>query len=482
MILKDVFKTYFDRYDTQGVFHNGFIQSIDLTSYVDFTFINDLSTAIVDSYLLNEFSNRVVLDRWKKYMKWDKDNKRFVIEPAFYNNAVNALFVYLAKSEKFFSILNTNFSSLSATEIETINHGARTGSKSYGAQTIGRDYDKVVIELMRGTETENRGTHTDTETRGAHTDNETRGTHTDTETHATYTDTENTGAHTDTINRNGYTNTENVGTHTDTETRGEHTDKETFGAHTDTETLGQRIDSENVGARSDSEDIGAQTIGTTKTEKIHPFDANDFVNDTQSIEDVSNGAQHNTKSVGAQVNGKTQGEQNNSKSFAEQENKKSFAEQVNTTGYGSQTNSNVFGAQEETNLFGAQSNSSIYGAREISNAYGAQTNSNAYGEQEISNVFGAQSNTREFGKTTNEKKARADSETRGAHTDNESISAYIDTKNRTKVLILSPEKYYMILKELADKNIYTLFADAVNSCFLSDVFTFQALENGGVIL
>lgn len=464
MIMKDVFKTYFDRYDTQGVFHNGFIQSIDLTSYVDFTFLNDLSTAIVDSFLFNEFSNRVVLDRWKKYMKWDKDNKRFVIDPLFYANAVNALFVYLAKSEKFFSILNTNFSSLSASEMETINHGARTGSKSYGAQTIGRDYDKVVIELMRGTETENRGTHTDTETRGAHTDNETRGTHTDTETHATYTDTENTGAHTDTINRNGYTNTENVGQHTDTET---------LGQHTDTETVGQRIDSENVGARSDSEDLGAQTIGTTKTEKIHPYDANNFVDDTQSVESVSNGAQHNSKSVGAQTNGKTQGEQHNSKSFAEQ---------INTTGHGAQTNSNVFGAQEETNAFGAQSNSNVYGAREISNAYGAQTNSNAYGAQEISNAYGAQQNSKTFGKTSNETKARADAETRGAHTDNESISAYIDTKTRTKVLILSPEKYYMILRELADKNIYTLFADAVNGCFLSDVFTFQALENGGVIL
>lgn len=410
MIMKDVFKTYFDKYDTQGVFHTGFIQSIDLSSYVDFTFLNDLSTAIVDSFLYNEFSNRVVLDRWKKYMKWDKDNKRFVIDPTFYTNAVNALYVYLAKSEKFFAILNTNFSTLSATEIETINHGARTGSKSYGAQTIGRDYDKVVVELMRGTETENRGTHTDTETRGAHTD---------TETHGTYTDTENKGSHTDTENHATYKDTENLG------------------ARSDSESLGQRIDSETV---------GAQTNETTKTEKIHPYDAQDFVNDTQSIENVSNGAQSNGKTTGAQANSSTTG---------------------------AQTNETTYGAQQVTNIVGAQSNSNVYGAREITNIKGGQENST---------VHGAQENTKTFGKTSNETKARADAETRGAHTDNESISAYIDTKNRTKVLILSPEKYYMILKELADKNIYTLFADAVNGCFLSDVFTFQALENGGVIL
>lgn len=410
MIMKDVFKTYFDRYDTQGVFHTGFIQSIDLSSYVDFTFINDLSTAIVDSFLFNEFSNRVVLDRWKKYMKWDKDNKRFVIDPTFYTNSVNALYVYLAKSEKFFSILNTNFSTLSATEIETINHGARTGSKSYGAQTIGRDYDKVVIELMRGTETENKGTHTDTETLGAHTD---------TETHGTYTDTENKGSHTDTENHATYKDTENLG------------------ARSDSESLGQRIDSETV---------GAQTNGTTKTEKIHPFDALDFVDDTQSVESVSNGAQSNGKTTGAQANSSTTG---------------------------AQTNETTYGAQQVTNIVGAQSNSNVYGAREITNIKGGQENST---------VHGAQENTKTFGKTSNETKARADAETRGAHTDNESISAYIDTKNRTKVLILSPEKYYMILKEFADKNIYTLFADAVKDCFLSDVYTFQALENGGVIL
>lgn len=482
MIMKDVFKTYFDRYDTQGVFHNGFVQSIDLSSYVDFTFLNDLSTAIVDSYLYNEFSNRVVLDRWKKYMKWDKDNKRFIIDPNFYTNAVNALFVYLAKSEKFFAILNTNFSTLSATEIETINHGARSGSKQYGAQTIGRDYDKVVIELMRGTETENRGTHTDTETRGAHTDNETRGAHTDTETHATYTDTENTGAHTDTISRNGYTDTESLGTHTNTETKAQYIDSESIGARSDSESIGQRSDSESIGQRLDSESIGAQTIGNTKTEQIHPFDANAFVDDTKTTEETTNGAQSNSKTTGAQSNSKTMGAQSNSKTTGAQSNQTTHGAQETTNVLGAQSNSTQYGAQEDTNAYGAQSNSNVYGAREISNAYGAQTNSNAYGAQEIANAYGAQENTKSFGKTSNETKARTDAETRGAHTDSESVSAYIDTKNRTKVLILSPEKYYMILKELADKNIYTLFADAVNNCFLSDVFEFQALENGGIIL
>lgn len=482
MIMKNVFKTYFDRYDTEGVFHNGFAQSINLSSFVDITFLNDLTMAIVDSFLYNEYANRVVLDRWSKFMRWDKENKRFIIDPDFYTKAVNAMYVYLAKSEKFFTILGTNFSTLSATELETINYGARTIGKSYGAQTIGRDYDKVTIELSRGTETENRGAHTDTQTRGAHTDNATLGAHTDTETHATYTDTENLGAHTDTTSRNGYTDTESLGAHTNTETHATYTDTESLGARSDSESIGQRSDSESIGQRLDSESIGAQTIGNTKTEQIHPFDANAFVDDTKTTEETTNGAQSNSKTIGAQSNSKTLGAQSNSKTTGAQENETTHGAQETTNVLGAQSNSTQYGAQQDTNAFGAQSNSTQYGAREISNAHGAQSNSTAYGSQEIGNVYGAQENSRSYGKTTTETKGREDSETRGAHTDNQSISAYIDTKSRTKVLILSPEKYYQILNELAEKNIYTLFGDAVNETFLSNVFEFQALENGGIIL
>ena len=54
MIMKNVFKTFFDRYDTEGVFHTGFAQSLDLSSFVDITFLNDLSMVSVDSYIYNE--------------------------------------------------------------------------------------------------------------------------------------------------------------------------------------------------------------------------------------------------------------------------------------------------------------------------------------------------------------------------------------------------------------------------------------------
>lgn len=367
MLRNKLFQTYFDIYDTDGTFHGGFIQNFDLTAYVDFTMLNDLSASILDAYVYNELSKRVVLDHWKKFLRWNEERKRFEIVPRFYTDATNALYVYLATKQKFFEVLETDFRSLSAQETETVNFGSKTTGRVYGEKAKTNVFDKVVVELSKGTETENRATHTDTETRGAHSDVETR---------------------------DAYTDSESIGTHTDSESLGTHTDNESK---------------------------GAQTNSNTRTEKVFPFDAAAFVNDTQTEESSTNGAQ---------------------------------------------SNSTTYGAQSNSTQYGAQSNSTQYGEQEKTTAYGAQSNSTQYGAQE---------NTRSFGKTTTETKTRTDTQTDGAHTDNETISAHIDTKTRTKVILIAPEKYYEIQKELADKNVYTLFKQAIDECFLNDCF-FQALE------
>lgn len=339
MIYNKIFKSYFNAYDTDGVLHSGFTQSMDLSAYVELTMLNDLSKAMVDGFLYNELSKRIVLKHWKNYLVWDSENKRFNIKPVFYTDAVAALYVYLVKQQKFFEVLTSDFRSLSANETEQINYGAKTTSKAYGAQTIQKDFDKVVIELSKGTETENRGTRSDSETLGGYTDGET------------------------------------------------------------------------IGARTDNETKGAEDETNTRTEKTFPYDANDFVNAAQTIE-----------------------------------------KRVTTP---------------TTNSY----------------ATGAQSNSKAYGARANSKTTGAQENTKSFGKTTDETKERQDTETHAAHTDNESVAARIDTKTRTKVIVLSPEKYFEIQKELAEKNIYTLFSDAVKECFLTANYgEFQALENGGCII
>lgn len=446
MIGNKLFKNYFNRYDNNDVLHDGFIQSMNFSAYTDLTMLNDLSSVIVDSYLYNELKNRIMLSRWKKYLTWDETKKDFIIDPAFYNEAVIALYVYLAKSQKFFDILSANFSSLSAQELEQINHGSRSTGRVYGEQLQTNVYDNVVVELSRGTETENRGTHTDTKTRGTHTDTETHGAFTDTETHATYTD------------------TENVGQHTDTVTDAQHTDVETLGQHSDTETHATYTDTDNIGTHTDTENRGQQLNTNVKVESVYPFDASAFVNDTKSDETTTNGTQQNSTAYGAQINSTQHGERGITKGFGSQENRKQFAEQQKTTGYGAQTNSTQYGQQQITNVNGAQ---------ETTNVYGAQSDSD---------VYGAQENTRSYGKTTNETKTHTDTQRKGAHTDNETVSAFIDTKTKTKIILLSPDKYFEIQKELAEKNIYTLFSEAIDACFLNDNFEFQALEKWGCII
>ena len=464
MIGNKIFKNFFDRYDTSDILHNGFVQSLDLSAYTDIRLLNDLSSVIVDSYLYNELKNRIVLSRWKKYLIWDDTKKDFIIDPDFYTDAVTALYVYLAKSEKFFDILTTNFSSLSAQELEQINHGSKSIGRVYGEALRTNVYDKVEIEFVRGTETENKGNKMDSITRGAFTD---------TETHATYTDTENIGAKTDTETHEAFTDTENIGAKTDTEAHEAFSDNETKGAHTDTETRHTYTDTANIGTHTDNETKGAQSNSNTKINKVYPFDASDFVNDTKSEDTTSIGAQSNSMAYGAQSNSNVYGEQVIDKSIGKQENETEHGAHSITTAHSAQSNYNEYGAHSISTAHSAQSNSNVYGAQEITNVNGAQTQENFYG---------AQQNSKSFGKSTTETKGRTDTETKGAHTDTETVSAFIDTKTRTKIILLSPEKYFEIQKELAEKNVYTLFAEAIDACFLNNNFEFQALEKWGCII
>lgn len=66
---------------------------------------------------------------------------------------------------------------------------------------------------------------------------------------------------------------------------------------------------------------------------------------------------------------------------------------------------------------------------------------------------GAQSNTYTHGTITN---------TTDGRTDSEVIKAHIDTHTRTKHVILSPDKFFEIQKELAELNAYKMILDAIN--------------------
>ena len=154
---KHCLKEYFNIKDTNGVLHNGFLQSMNFSG-LTFDILNDITIAIMDAYIYNKFSDIIALNQWGEYLEYDEENKEWRIDADFYSAFVNALFVELMEADKIdSSILKYNFTSLSATELKTI---------TFGEKTINRGYDTVKVELKRGNDTTGNTARTDTETPG----------------------------------------------------------------------------------------------------------------------------------------------------------------------------------------------------------------------------------------------------------------------------------------------------------------------------
>lgn len=86
---------------------------------------------------------------------------------------------------------------------------------------------------------------------------------------------------------------------------------------------------------------------------------------------------------------------------------------------------------------------------------------NTYGDVQVEdsdrqNVQGSQTNTSKLGDRETETDARKDVE---------AVSSYIDKIERTKHILISPDKFFEIQKQLADINAYTLLGDAVLKTF-----------------
>lgn len=265
------FKNYFNAYDTNGTLHSGFMQAMDFSALAtDITFLNDLTMAIMDGYLYNELSESLVVRQWRSYMSYDRTDQRLEITPSFYNDFVNAISARLYTSEKWYQISKTNFSSLSATDIKTLEHGKKETthgygqdqttnqygqdqtSTQYGAVTNTRNYDKVVVTVERAQDTHvigaGRSTEDVTTTGKLYPlgDNDFRN-----DTQSIVDGETNTDAQTNTDTW-GDTGTETAARE-DTESVGQHTDTETRNQRTDTKTRAQREDTEEIKAYTDTE-------------------------------------------------------------------------------------------------------------------------------------------------------------------------------------------------------------------------------------
>ena len=265
------FKDFFNAYDTAGTQHTGFLQSMNfsgMTSQV--TFLNELTMAFMDAYLYNELSQSLVLRQWANYMQYDKTDQRMEIDATFYADFVNALAAKLMRAEKWYQLTQANFTSLSATDIKTIEHGLKETDMDYGAtqetnqygqqqrtdvhgaQGVTWNYDKVEIKLERAQDTHLKGAESGTsgstvtnklfplgasayvdDTQSTTSGTTSAGARTDTDTWGNQDTT--TKARTDGESRASFTDTSTDAQHTDTRSTIAKQDKQTIKAYVDTE-------------------------------------------------------------------------------------------------------------------------------------------------------------------------------------------------------------------------------------------------------
>lgn len=300
------YKDFFDRYDALGTLHPGFLQSMDLSAYTDIEFLNELTANLMDAYLYNELSDSLVLKRWKHYLVWDKAENRFEIKSAFYADFAAAVYAYLAKKQRWWELAHTNFTSLSATDIKTIEHGLKEtemdygatqetnqygqqqrtdvhGAKSvtnqygqqqrtdmHGAQSVTRNYDKVEVKVERAQDSHvtgaESGSSSETVTNkvfplgaSAYVD-DTQSSSSGTTSAQARTDTDTWGdqdtttkAREDGESRAAFTDTSTDAQHSDTSSTQSYTDTSTDAQHTDTKSTIAKQDKETVKAYVDTE-------------------------------------------------------------------------------------------------------------------------------------------------------------------------------------------------------------------------------------
>ena len=412
------FKHFFNCYDTVGTQHTGFLQSMDfsgLTSEV--TFLNELTMAFMDAYLYNELSNSLVMRQWAQYMHYSRENERFEIMATFYQDFVNALAAKLMRAEKWYQLTKINFQSLSATDIKTIEHGMKETVKDYGEDETTRAYGE-------DEQTNIYGQKQDTNAYGV------------AERTNVYGQVQDTNQYGQKVNTNAYAEdeTETVyGQTNETQERGERVVKKDYDAVVVT-VAHDGNDIHKIGATH------AETDATT-TNLLYPLGGSAYVDDTKQT-------QHNETDTDEQTNTDTFADVGTS---TDARNDKETAEEYTDTIQNDEhTDTTTRAARTDTLTEGQHTDT-------LTTAQHTDTMTDA-----------AHTDTMTKGQHTDTltRSEREDVETRAARRDTEQIKAYVDTERHTKHIIISPEKYYQIEKELADIGVYDLMQDAVKETML----------------
>lgn len=236
--MKDIlFVRFFDCYDTEGVQHSGFFENLDFSDYPEFEVLSDLVSKQVNMYLKNEYSKRYVISTWADMMNWNKTEKRWEVNPDFYEDFAAAMCSALYTAENYYQI-----SQLHLDEVVDVIETEREYAKKKNTKKH-LSNDTVQHGSRQDGVTTNIGaqTTTDTSTTAALTETTTNSKYAfDSAAWANDTKSEvSTPQHIDTLQRAASSRqdgvTSNIGQQTDTYTFGDITSEDD--AHTDTETV-----------------------------------------------------------------------------------------------------------------------------------------------------------------------------------------------------------------------------------------------------
>lgn len=395
------FKDYFSAYDTTGNLHNGFLQSMDFSGFTDITFLNELTMALMDAHLFNELSGSLVMRQWAKYMHFSKENDRLEVWAQFYNDFKNALYAKLTQSEAWYQITKTDFTSLSATDIKTIEHGSKVTDFDYAQSQKTKQYGQDQLTTQYGQK-------------------------------------QNTNAYGAQVEQSEYAQKQ------DTTVYGSGTQTKEFGATEKTTAhdaviVGKSYDRVVVDVTHDGNDthvIGATTA--TATHKLFPLGASDFVNDTQD----SNSAQQQT----------------NTDSFAKV-----------TTDTGSRNDAESTSAHDVKE-------STILHTDVVRDAEKTDTHTSGAHTDVVTEAAHTDTLTEAQHTDTETRSQRTDTETDAAKKDTTTIKAYTDTERHTKHIVLSPDKYFEIQKEMVKLGVYDLMTEAVRETMLLSIWEEEGSE------
>lgn len=175
----------------------------------------------------------------------------------------------------------------------------------------------------------------------------------------------------------------------------------------------------------------------------------------------------------------------------------------------------IFGAVDESDIYAQLQDTHVHGAQETTNVIANRTNQDGGGtdtttravmgfnsdqfsdSEKSTNVIASRSNTIGGGTDTSTLATYTDTDTRGQHTDrhteqsrtdmhtdaqstdkhetaartdSEGIATYTDTLTHTRHIVLTPDKYFEIQKEMADYNLYKSVLDAVRESVTKGVW------------